>query len=30
MGYFELLGVAVVINIIHVAITGEPFMITIG
>lgn len=30
MGYLELIGVLAVINLIHIAITGERFMITIG
>jgi|14_taG_2_1085336.scaffolds.fasta_scaffold00967_9 hypothetical protein len=30
MGYLEMLGVALVVNSIHVLIYGEPWMITIS
>ena len=30
MGYLEILTMAFAFNLIHIAITGEPFMITIG
>ena len=30
MGYLEILTMAFAFNLIHIAVTGEPFMITIG
>lgn len=27
MGYLEILAVAVALNTLHIAVTGEPFMI---
>jgi|TARA_B110000977_G_scaffold711_1_gene1047 hypothetical protein len=30
MGYFELMGVALIINTLSVIITGETFSITVG
>jgi hypothetical protein len=30
MGYLEILGTLYLLNLIHIAATGERFMITIG
>ena len=30
MGYLEIFAITFAFNLIHIAVTGEPFMITIG